>query len=229
MVNILCLLWLPVFFLFWMAVRPASQRGVGKSATAGVLVALPLGIITALIWFFGSPFVQVQGRGLERIVSVFIDVNGVFLLIPLVLGWVLRVSGVFNAEFDITAWTLLFLFPVAAAASINSDPDFDPALLYLRSCICVLIPIDAAIVFRLLRNKTRWLLALMLPYVLAWPVLGAACYWAFFVQERLLGWALLTAIALPALIYLSMLFVKRLRGTRSVYEKENSSGILRRA
>jgi hypothetical protein len=226
MVNIICLLWMPVVFLFWVTVRPASQR---DAAGAGALLALPLGIIAALIWFFGSPFVQAQGRGLQRVLSIFIDVNGVFLLMPLVLGWALRVLGAFNAEFDITAWTLLFLFPVAVSTSINSDPDFEPALLYLRSCVWVLVPIDVAIVFRLLRNKTRWLLALMLPYVLAWPVLGSACYWAFFVQDRLIGWTLLTVITLPALIYLGMLFVKRLRETRRVYEKENSSGILRRA
>ncbi|MDR0731669.1 MAG: hypothetical protein LBF63_08370, partial [Treponema sp.] len=61
--SLFCLLWLPLFYLFWRSVSPAGESGYG-----GVW-ALLLGSVAAIFQFFYGAFIQAGGFGLSRWLS----------------------------------------------------------------------------------------------------------------------------------------------------------------
>jgi hypothetical protein len=117
--------------------------------------------------------------------------------------------------FDIAGWTLMFLLPSALALSINRDPNLDPALLFLQLGTWTAVPVNLGFLFNRIRGKTAWLLLPVFLCAAAMSALASACYWAFFVQSRMTGWVTLGVIAVPAVVYLAYLFVRKCKEGRA--------------
>lgn len=183
--SLFCLLWTPLFYLFWRSVSPAGESGYG-----GVW-ALLLGSVVGLFQFFYGAFIKPGGFGFSRWLSGCVDLVAVPVLLPLLVYLLMTVFRLIAGNADFTGFALLWIIPMGALRAVNWGAQGDPVLLVLTPLLWTALagglPFLGGIVLRG-PWPARIPAALM---ALALPPLTATVYWAFFRQESGLGFSLL--------------------------------------
>lgn len=189
--SIFCLLWLPLFYLFWRSVSPAGESGYG-----GVW-ALLLGSVAAIFQFFYGAFIKPGGFGFSRWLSGCVDLVVAPVLLPLLVYLVMALFRLNSGTLDFTGFALLWIIPMGALRAVNWGAQGDPVLLVLVpllwTAIAAGLPFFGGIILR-----GPWLARI--PAVLAGlalPLLAATAYWAFFRQDHRLGLPLLALSLIP--------------------------------
>ncbi|MDR2136073.1 MAG: hypothetical protein LBO76_05605 [Treponema sp.] len=189
--SLFCLLWPPLFYLFWRSVSPAGESGYG-----GVW-ALLLGSVAANFQFFYGAFVRPGGFGFSRWLSGCVDLVAVPVLLPLLVCLAMTVFRMIAGTVDFTGFALLWIIPMGALRAVNWGARGDPVLLVLVpllwTAIAAGLPFLGGVVLR-----GPWPARILAGLAaLALPPLAATVYWAFFRQEHSLGFPLLALSVAP--------------------------------
>jgi hypothetical protein len=190
--SLFCLLWLPLFYLFWRSISP-EESGYGG------IWALLLGSITALFQFFFGAFVAPGGFGFSRWLSGFVDLVSAPVLLPLLVCLLMVLFRLIPGNVDFTGFALLWIIPMGALRAVNWGAKGDPVLLVLVPLLWTAIagglPFLGGLILRF-----SW--PVRIPAALALltlPPLAAVVYWAFFRQELGRGFPLLALSLAPLL------------------------------
>jgi hypothetical protein len=204
-----CVLWIPVFYLFWLTLRPVNSN-------SGGLYALLAGGVAALVRFFIPSFVDdVYGFGLWRYLSAFIDYVSLPVLIPMIAAklivWFYPRSGIT----DYTGFTLLALIPSALVFSTAWSASRDALRMVLTPLLWTALVFAFYSLIRLSGNVS---LHHKIPQILRKiaAILGMAAYtlllpfvwWNFFGQNALIGIILLIPSLAP-MITVCILFLRK--------------------
>jgi hypothetical protein len=190
--TLFCLLLIPVIFFL-----RRSDSLEGKNS----IWALPLGGVVATIQYFLGPLLEPGAFGLSRWLSGFVDIISLPVLIPLIVCAILVMFKKFSARVDYAGFTLMWLVPLAAIHAMSNLPSLIPLvfvpLLWIVQALgisffirCMIKkPHPAVIVFSVLG-------------IIALPIIATTSWWAFFINDLPLGFSLLGAGLLLALISL---------------------------
>jgi hypothetical protein len=210
-----CVLWAPVFYLFWITLRPANSN-------SGGLYALLTGGVLALVRFFIPSLVDdVYGFGLLRYLSALIDYVSLPVLIPMIavrlITWFYPRGGIT----DYIGFTLLAMIPTMLVCSTVWSVSRSAILLVLTPLL------RTALVFVFypliqLKNSSRHRKA----FLKIAAILGMAAYilllpfvwWKFFCQKTLSGMILLIPSLAPMIIVCIFCFRKKCFKEKSVKE-----------
>ena len=202
--SLFCLLWTPLFYLFWRSLLRPEQRPGGQNEGFGGVWALLMGGVVALSQFFLGSLVNPGGFGLSRWFSALVDVVSLPAVIPLGVYFVLvSVRRPQNARAGakalypaFTNFALLWLIPGAAIRAVSWSALSDPCLLVLVPLLWTALVVGIPLFFGFTGEGFHPAGVLG---VLGLPLIAAAAYWAFFSQKNILGF-ILTGITLVPLI-----------------------------
>lgn len=196
--NFFCLLWTPLFYLFWVSLRPPAARDPGG------LWALLFGSAFALTRFITGPWVAPGEFGLSRWLSVLVDAVGLPALIPFLFFVLFAVFRAGSAPGDPAGFALLWLIPEGILRSLNRAGSHDPVFLTLAPALWTALALGISLFIRFLSRGNR-------PFRAVAAFLGSAvlipaavtCYWAFFCRYLLLGWLFFALTLIPTVCSLA--------------------------
>jgi hypothetical protein len=191
--SLFCLIWTPLFYLFW---RSLSPRG---AAGAGGILALLLGSAFALFKFFFGAIIGPGGFGFSRWLSGCIDLVTLPALLPLAVYLVMAALRTISGTADFTGFALLWIIPMGALRAISWGAQGDPILLVLTPLLWTALVGGIPFLGTLVVRGPRFARILALPAILALPFLTTTTYWAFFCQELRWGVPLLALSLAPLL------------------------------
>jgi hypothetical protein len=200
-----CLLWTPLFYLFWRSLS-------GDIAGQGGIWALILGAVFALFRFFLGSFITPGGFGLSRWISGLVDFVALPAALPFIICLIFALFRIIPLQSNFTNFAFLWLIPIAAVRTLSWSSQNDPLLLLGVPILWTAIVTGMGFFVRIIQNGWSWA---VIPCVLgaaAIPVLAATAYWALFAQNTVLGIGLLAITALPAIISLVLSFVTAIGG-----------------
>ncbi|MDR1399386.1 MAG: hypothetical protein LBJ41_05650 [Treponema sp.] len=191
--KLFCLLWIPLFYLFWSSISSDEQLG------SGGLWALLLGSIYAIAVFFFGPFIgEAGGFGYSRWLSISVDLVSVPALAPFL---VFALFLPFRVCRDFTRFTLLWLIPDMLIRIIAWNVRNDPTQLILVPILRTAIVMGISGSIRLIMyGKVPGIITASL-ILLALPFGASCCYWFFFCQRPQEGFILLAITLIPMLLY----------------------------
>ncbi|MDR3343878.1 MAG: hypothetical protein LBT14_14075 [Treponema sp.] len=196
--RLFCLLWMPLFYLFWLSLS-SGRTGAGS----GGIWALLLGSIVALVQFFLGSFIEPGGFGVSRWISAGIDIVGLPAVLPLVVCLLLMPFGAAASAADFTNFALLWLIPGAAIRTIDWIAHKDPLLLVLVpllwTAVAVGIPFFIQLMAQSIAQRKPLLIIPTLSGILALPCMATTTYWTFFAHKSFQGFVLFTITMLPLL------------------------------
>jgi hypothetical protein len=198
--TIFCLLWLPLFYLFWRSLNEHTER-------TGGTWALVLGSIVALFQFFLGSFINPGGFGFSRWVSACIDIVALPAALPFIVCLVFSVLRIISRESNFTNLAFLWLIPVAALRALSWSAQNDPLLLVGIPVLWTAIAAGMGFFIRIIQNS--WGISI-LPAIVgaaALPFLAASAYWALFSQYIVAGFALFALALVPATVSLILAFL----------------------
>ena len=188
--SFFCFLWVPFFYLL-------RRSFVGGGGSGGVW-ALLLGSLVAIIQFFLGYLVSPGGFGFSRMLYGFVDIVSMPVILPIIIYALLFVVRGVAGEIDFTNFALLWLFPVAGLRAIGWSSSSDTILLIavplLWTALAVGIPFFINLV---LSGSSHLLTTVSVLCIFVLPAMAAAVYWAFFSQNTVLGFLLLTIVHIP--------------------------------
>jgi hypothetical protein len=199
--SLFCFLWMPFCYLFWRSVR-------GGEANTGGVWAVLLGSAAALVQYLAGSFINPVGFGFSRWISGFVDIVSLPVLVPFILCVLFLLLRIFPGTVDFTGFALLWIIPSAAVRAVSWSAGANPVLLAL---VPLLWTAQAAGIPLFINIIAGGKIQTIIPAgfgVLAMPVLASTAYWAFFSHYTTLGYLLLTAALIPAVISLALAFVK---------------------
>jgi hypothetical protein len=189
--SLFCLLWLPLFYLFWVSVSPGNSG-------SGAVLALLLGSITAVLQLFWGSLIEPRGFGFSRWAAILVDIVAFPAVLPLIICIPFTALRVLSGRPDWTNFALLWLIPGAVIRAVSWSALQNPSLLILTpllwTAIAVGIPFLAGII---MEERLVPLIVCLALAILGLPLLAATGYWAFFSQKQLTGALLLSLTALP--------------------------------
>lgn len=201
-----CVLWAPVFYLFWLTLRPVNSN-------SGEIYALLTGGAVALVRFFIPWFVDdVYGFGLWRYLSAFIDYVSLPVLIPMIAArlivWFYPRGGIT----DYIGFTLLALIPSALACSPVWSASTSALRLVLTPLLWTALVFAFYPLIRLfgdasLHHKILRKIAAILGMA-AYTALLPFVWWNFFCQKILIGIILLIPSLAP-IIAVCIFFLRK--------------------
>ena len=189
--TIFCLLWVPLFYLFYRTFSHGGSHGVW---------ALMLGSITAIIQFFLGNIIDPGGFGVSRIIFGFFDIACFPVLLPVFVYLIILIFKRFSVSVDFANFALIWLIPIGALRALSWTSTNDPILLILAPLLWVSLAIGISFFIDLVKNHFRWYTLILA--VICIPVLPAAAslsYWAFFSQSNLYGFILLGVMYIPVI------------------------------
>lgn len=201
--RLFCLLWMPLFYLFWSALMPKRNTG------AGGILALILGSTVALILFFLGSFVQPGGFGLSRWISGFVDIAGVPVLLPLAAYLLLLPFG---GSKDFANFALLWLIPDAAIRQVSWNVQNNPILLVLVPLLRTALVVGISFCINLIMSR-RIPAGIAVMGILLLPFTGATSYWAFFSQQASWGFLLFGITSVPMAVWIPAILYRYYRET----------------
>jgi hypothetical protein len=189
--TLFCLLWLPLFYLFWRSLNEHTER-------AGGTWALVLGSIVALLRFFLGSFIVPGGFGFSRWVSACVDIVALPAALPFVICTVFSVLRIVSRDLNFTDMAFLWLIPVAALRALLWSARSDPLLLLGVPVLWTAIVAGMDFFIRIIRDS--WGIS-TIPAIMgaaALPFLAATAYWALFSQYMVMGFVLFVVTLVPA-------------------------------
>lgn len=195
--NFFCFLWMPLFYFFWISLRPPT------AANSGGVGALLLGSACALVRYITAPWISPGEFGFSRWLSTLVDTVSLPALLPLLFFALFSALNIIPAPGDPVGFALLWLVPEGMFRSLNPAGRRDPVFLTLVPVLWTAIALGIPLFARFLSNrKRRFRMALALFGITALPLAAASCYWAFFCRRLPLGWVLLAATLMPPVLSL---------------------------
>jgi len=191
--SLFCLLWMPLFYLFWRTVT-------GNIASAGGIWALLIGSIVALIQFFLGSMVEPGGFGLSRWMSGFVDIVTLPALAPLLVYFFLVFFKIVSGTHDFTNFALLWLIPGAAIRAVSWSSQNDPILLVLVPLLWTAIAAGIPFFISIIYNGRVFAIIFSSLAIIIIPLAAASSYWAFYSQKSSMGFLFLSLAAIPMLI-----------------------------
>jgi hypothetical protein len=187
--GIFCLLWLPLFYLFWASVSPQGS---------GAIWALIPGSVGAALQIFLPPPIEPQGFGFARWAAILVDVALIPAVLPLGVCALFRLLRIIPQGSDLTGFTLLWLIPGALMRAVSRSAQenlpFLALALLIQTALAVGIPFFAGMIGERRPGILRFVMILPMATL---PPLAAAAYWAFFSQRQISGALLLAALCIP--------------------------------
>lgn len=197
--NLFCILWAPFFYFFWISLNPA------KNDSSGGVWALLLGSAFALIKFITGPWIPPGEFGGNRWLSALVDTIGIPAILPFALYALFAAFRIIPFSGDMAGFALLWLIPQGVLRSLSREGRYDPIFLALVPLLWTALVVGIACFIRILTGGNRRFVAfLAVPGILALPLAAVTCYWAFFCQRILWGWALFAGSLLPLVIFMGV-------------------------
>ncbi|GHU65336.1 hypothetical protein FACS189447_04100 [Spirochaetia bacterium] len=198
--SLFCLLWMPLFYLFWHTVAK-------ENASSGGVWALLLGSIVALIQFFLGNLVKVGGFGLSLWVSACIDIIALPAVLPLLVYLALVLTRALSGTIDFARFALLWLVPWAAIRAVSWSAGNDPTLLILAPLLWTAIAVGVPFFINLLLAFFRWYVIIPCGLgILILPFTAATSWWAFSSQMFSYGMIFLFISFIPLIISMILSF-----------------------
>jgi hypothetical protein len=192
--SLFCLLWMPLFYLFW-------RTMADENTSSGGVWALLLGSIVALVQFFLGNMVNPGGFGLSRWVSACIDIIALPAVLPLLVCLALILTRALSGTVDFANFALLWLIPGAAIRAVSWSAGNDPALLVLAPLLWTAIVVGVPFFINLLLGSSRWYVIITYGFcILALPVTAATSWWAFYSQMFSYGILFLIISFIPLIV-----------------------------
>lgn len=197
--SVFCLLWMPLFYLFWSALSPGKDTGLGG------ICALLFGSILGLVLFFWGPLIKPGGFEQSRWISGFVDMISVPVLLPLLLYLLLLPFGFSRTRADAMNFALLWLIPDLVIRTVSWRVQNQPFLLVLVPLLRTALVIGIPFFVGLMVTGNVALILVAILGIIGLPLAGTTSYWAFFCQRPTLGYVffVITVIPLGAAIGLS--------------------------
>jgi hypothetical protein len=190
--NFFCLLWAPLFYLFWVSLRPPQTKEPGG------LWALFLGSVFALVRFITGPWISPGEFGFSRWLSALVDTVGLPALIPFPFFVLFAVFRPSPSSGDTTGFALLWLIPEGILRSLSRTGSHDPVFLVLVPVLWTALALGISLFVRFLSQRNRLFRTILtLPGIAALPAAAVTCYWAFFCRYLLLGWLFFAITLIP--------------------------------
>jgi hypothetical protein len=189
--SLFCVLWMPLFYLFWVSVFPKDSFQVQD------LWALFGGSLVAMLHFFIGDFVEADGFGFSRWLNGYIDVVCFPVLLPIGVRLLLSLSPAFGARSP-SGFALLWLIPGAIVRTATWGIRHDPVHLVLVPLLWTALALGISLFIQIIRDRER--MVYVIPALLGIPVLSlsaASGYWAFFSQKTLEGLLLFIITLVP--------------------------------
>jgi hypothetical protein len=211
--TLFCPLWMPLFYIFWLTIRP-------ENSGSGAFFALFTGAVSATVRFFVPNFIEPGGFGISRYISAFVDYTSVPVLFPLAVALLIsrlcRGAGIT----DFTGFTLLAAIPSGFVCSIPGSAARDMLRMALTPLMWTAIAVAFYPLSRLLVRGTgngggvfqRAGLSLKVIAVfgfLAYSLLPPLVWWSFFSHHEVYGALLLIPALAPMLAISIYLFGKK--------------------
>jgi hypothetical protein len=208
--SVFCLLWIPLFFLFWSALVPYTIDVSGA-------LAVVLGSVVAILQFFFGNLIVGGAFGRERWIGVFVDVAALPALLPLLVYALFLLLRIAKDPTGFGSFSLIWLAPSGILRTVQWGAENDPAKLLLIPVLWTSIAVCVSSFINLwLRKKTLAVAACSMAGAALIAPLAATVYWAFFSQKMALErWTLLlgTLALLAFAVAIAWLFpVKKFDG-----------------
>ena len=199
--SLYCLLWMPVFYLFWRSVTE------NKSSAGGVW-ALIIGSIVALIQFFLGALLDPLGFGFSRWMSGFVDLVSLPALAPILVYFILVCLKFVQGAFEFTNFALLWLIPGAAIRAVSWSAQSDPILLVLVPFLWTAVAVGVSFFLTIILKSRVFVIVVSSLAILVIPFAAASSYWAFYSQKSMEGSLFLTIAAAPMIVSMVLSFIR---------------------
>jgi uncharacterized membrane protein len=200
--SVFCLLWIPVFYLFW------SSFGHARMDVSSAL-AIILGTAAAFVQFFTGDFIETGGIGFSSWLNVFVDITSAPVLLPLLVYALFLLLRIGKDLGGFGGFALIWLIPEGIMRTVQWGVEKNPAKLVLTPLLWTATAVCVSFYITLLRGtvkelkklekieknkimKKRALIVLSFFGILTISPLSASAYWAYYAQYRLLFPILLT-------------------------------------
>jgi hypothetical protein len=195
--NIFCLLWIPLFFFFWIALVPYE-------ISINSALALILGSVSATLQFFFGNLMDSGAFGWERWAGIFVDMVGVPVLLPLFVYALFLLLRIARDPTGFGGFSLLWLVPAGILRTVQWSVERDPAKLVLIPILWTSIAVCVSLFINLCIGESRKKIVIIILSILGILIitpLAATVYWAFYSQKTpLLSYGILVGtLALPVL------------------------------
>lgn len=207
--SLFCLLWTPLFYLWWSALFPEKDAGFGG------IWALLLGSILGLGVFFLGPLMEPGGFDRSRWISGFVDTVSVPVLLPLLLYGLLCCFGLSRSWVNGANFALLWLIPDMVIRTVSWSVQNQPFLLVLVPLLRTALAVGIPFLGGLLMTGNPGLILVALLGIIGLPLAGTTSYWAFFCQSPLLGYVFLVITVIPLGAALGVCWVLRTKSPQT--------------
>jgi len=168
-----------------------------------------LGSVSGACQFFVGDLVEAGGFGLDRWISVAVNIVALPVALPLAVAGMLAALRALKAPGGLADFALLWLIPVAAMRAVDWGAGRDPLFLVMTPVLWTLL-VPGAALFAGVLFRSRWSLAVPAGLgLVALPLAATTSFWAFYAQNLILGIVLLVVSAVPALCLVALLIVGR--------------------
>ena len=202
-----CLLWVPLFYLFWRSIKGQGEFSWG-------VVALIAGSVVAMLQFLFGSIIEPVGFELSRWMSAFIDIVAMPVIVPLLLYFLLSLNKILDNStdsVDFAGFALLWLIPSGAIRAVSWSVQSDPIQLVLVPLLWTAIAVGVPFLVSFYRYRQIFVIIPAFLGALFVPFAATYAYWAFFAQLTLWGYIFLVAAMAPMLVTIVFAF---LRGAR---------------
>ena len=191
--SLFCLLWAPLFYLFWRSVTG------DHTLTGGVWAALA-GCAAALLQLFLGFAIDPGEFGFSRWLSGFVDIVVLPVMAPLLVYLLLVVLKIITGPPDFANFTQLWLVPCAMIRALTWSSRNDPIILILVPVLWTAISVGVPFFINLVVHGRILIIVLASFGIIMIPIAAASSYWAFFSQKSALGLLLFLAASAPMLV-----------------------------
>jgi hypothetical protein len=159
-----------------------------------------LGGIAVAIQYFVGPLLDPGAFGLSRWMSGFVDIVSLPVLIPLMVCAALVMLKKFSATVDYAGFTLIWLIPLAVIRSMSGNIP-SPIPLVVVPSLWIAQALSIPFFISCILKKPRWYVIVPSALgIIALPIIATSSWWAFFVNRQMMGFLLIGASLIPAII-----------------------------
>jgi hypothetical protein len=189
--NFFCLLWAPLFYLFWISLGPLN------AVNSGGLAALFFGCVWAVVRYTTGPWIFPGEFGFSRWLSALVDTVGLPALAPFLFFVLFAALKITPSPGNPSGFALLWLIPEGILRSISRAGRHDPVFLALVPVLWTSLALGIPFFVRILLGTRVFQKAFGLFGIAALPAMAVTCYWAFFGRYFPLGWVLFAVTLMP--------------------------------
>jgi hypothetical protein len=163
-----------------------------------------LGGVAVAIQYFVGPLLDPGAFGFSRWMSGFVDIVSLPVLIPLMVCAALVMLKKFPVTADYAGFTLIWLIPLAVIRSMSGNIP-SPIPLVVVPSLWIAQALGIPFFISCILKKPRWYVIVPSALgIIALPIIATSSWWAFFVNRQPMGFLLIGASLIPAIISIIM-------------------------